>query len=467
MKLFDRLKQYPLRQNDDFIRRALSVAIPTILQQVITNMVNLLDSLMVGQLGEATITAVASASKYFLIAFFAAFGLANASGIYIAQFNGAGRSERVRQSYRFSLLSCLLVTLLFMLPAFFMPRKIGAFFTPDTAISDPIAAYMPLVAVAGLFQAYSISTQTAMRCLGDTKSSLYISIVSVFSNGFFNYIFIFGHLGFPAMGVRGAALGTLFARIIESLCTYWASRSRRFCFQTRLRDLFHLPRELALTITRRALPLCINEIGYGSGMAMVFKFYGTRGSSVLAAMNIMGTTSDLFFVLTSGMAVATTVMVSHLLGADELEKGRANAYRMYKLNFFCSLLFALLLFASSFIFPGFYNVRQEVRDMAAFFIRIYALFYIVYSSNAQAYFILRAGGDMRHTLMMDSAYFWLVNIPVVGMIANFTDWSIFTIFLAGQLTDVLKWFVSTHILTRETWVRNLTNEMGEDVETGQ
>lgn len=183
---------------------------------------------------------------------------------------------------------------------------------------------------------------------------------------------------------------------------------------------------------------------------------------MLAAMNIMGTTSDLFFVLTSGMAVATTVMVSHLLGADELEKGRANAYRMYKLNFFCSLLFALLLFASSFIFPSFYNVRQEVRDMAAFFIRIYALFYIVYSSNAQAYFILRAGGDMRHTLMMDSAYFWLVNIPVVGMIANFTDWSIFTIFLAGQLTDVLKWFVSTHILTRETWVRNLTSEMGEE-----
>lgn len=69
---------------------------------------------------------------------------------------------------------------------------------------------------------------------------------------------------------------------------------------------------------------------------------------------------------------------------------------------------------------------------------------------------------MRHTLMMDSAYFWLVNIPVVGMIANFTDWSIFTIFLAGQLTDVLKWFVSTHILTRETWVRNLTNEMGDE-----
>lgn len=101
--------------------------------------------------------------------------------------------------------------------------------------------------------------------------------------------------------------------------------------------------------------------------------------------------------------------------------------------------------------------------MAAFFIRIYALFYIVYSSNAQAYFILRAGGDMRHTLMMDSAYFWLVNIPVVGLAANFTDWSIFMLFLAGQLTDVLKWFVSTHILTREIWVRNLTSEMSEDV----
>lgn len=459
MKIFKVLHQYPLRQGDDFIPRVFKLAIPMVLQQLVTTFVNLLDNLMVGQLGDAAISGVASANKFFMIGMYAVFGLSAASGIYISQFEGAGQEERVKQSYLFSILSSGLVAVLFILPGIFMPRSIGAFFTPEKNILEPVAQYMPLAALAIIPQIYSINTQGAMRCLGETRVPLFLSFTTVVSNTVFNYIFIFGHLGMPAMGVKGAALGTLLARSLELILTYLAVKRGSYAFKVPLLHIFRVPKPLSLAILKRALPLCLNEMGYGAGMAMLFKFYGTRGLGVLAAMNIMGTVTELFFVLFSGMAVATTVIVSRPLGANQLEEARSNAYRIYKLSFLLAIFFALLMFGSSFIFPSFYNVTEDVRGMATFFIRIYSLFYLVYTVNAQGYFILRAGGDTKHTLMMDAGYFWLVNLPTVGLAAYLTDWSVLVLFLLGQMTDFFKVFVSTTLLMRESWLKNLTGEV--------
>ena len=458
MQFIQLLRRYPLRQNDDFISKTFRVAIPMVLQELVVSLVSFLDNLMVGQLGTIEISGVGASSKYLLIAFAAMMGISAASGAFISQYQGAGKPERVRQSYQFSLLSMAIVCLLMIQPAIWSPKAIGTFFTHDPAICQPVADYMPLAAIALIPQIYSFSAQNAMRCLGETRLPFYASSAAVFFNAFFNWILIFGHLGAPAMGVKGAALGTLIARSLEMFLTMLMVRKNHFVFAGHYADILRIPSDLVKSIAKRAFPLTINEVGFGAGMALLFKFYGTRGSNVLAAMNIMGSITDIFFILFSGMAVANTLIVGQALGANRLEEARSNAYRLYKLSFLLGLGFASLMFLSSFIFPHFFNVDPETREMAIFFIRIYSVFYIIYTINTQTFFTLRSGGDARHTLIMDSGWFWLVNLPVVGLATYLTDWPVLVLFFLGQMTDFFKAFLAIRLLMKEHWLKNLTLE---------
>ena len=459
MELLRKLRQYPLAQGDDFVRRVLILAIPMILQQMLTSAVNLLDNLMVGQLGDLTLSAVAAGNKFMMIGFFAIFGVTAASGVYISQFHGAGEKTRVQESFRFSLLASTLIASIFVALGVAFPREIAHFFAPDPALGAVLETYLPLAVLSFLPQVYSLNAQTAMRTLGKTTPPLFLSMLAVVGNACFNYIFIFGHLVLPALGAKGAALGTLLARLLEFVATYFVVRRFKFDFYAPLTQIFQIPSVLAKAISLKAMPLVINEIGFASGMALLFKFYATRGTEVMAAMTIMTTTSEIFFVLFSGLSVATTVVVGHALGANRLEKARSNAYRLFQLALVLALFFASLMFLSSYIVPNFYEVSPQVKAMAGFFLRIYSIFYVFYTINGMGYQIMRSGGDMRTTMIMDSGFSWCVNLPVVGMAAYLTEWPIQVLFLLGQCTDVLKGFVTARLLPKETWVRNLSAEV--------
>lgn len=462
MEFLRKLRQYPLRQDDDFIRRVLTLAIPMIIQQMLTSAVNLLDNLMVGQLGDVTLSAVAVGNKFMMIGFFAIFGVTASSGVYISQFHGAGEEGRIKESFRFSLLASSLIASLFVALGVAFPRQIASFFATDPALATVLETYLPLAIISFLPQVYSFNAQTAMRTLGRTTPPLFLSMLAVISNACFNYIFIFGYLGAPALGARGAALGTLLARLLEFVVSYTIARKFRFAFYSPLRHLFKIPRVLAKAISHKALPLVINEIGYASSMALLFKFYATRGTEVMAAMTIMTTTSEIFFVLFAGLSVATTVVVGHALGANKLEEARSNGYRLFKLALALSLFFASLMFISSFFVPNFYDVSGQVKAMAGFFLRIYSIFYVFYTISGMGYQIMRSGGDMKTTMLMDSGFAWGVNLPVVGLASYLTNWPIQVLFLLGQCTDILKGFVTAHLLPKETWVRNLSAEVAAE-----
>lgn len=457
--LLKNLREYPLFQNDNFARRVVVLAIPIMAQQMLVALVNLVDNLMVGQLGEQAMSAVALANKFFIIALFAINGVAVAASVYMSQFYGAKEYPQLQQSYRFSLITSLLISLLFVIPGIVFPVSIGSFFVQDASLHPYLREYMPLAALSYLPQVYSLNTQNAMRTLGETKKPLMLSFLAVVSNVFFNYLFIFGKIGLPALGVKGAALGTVMARLVELIACRLVLKHNDFPFSGPLKDALQISPPIAKAISVKALPLVLNEIGYSSGMALLLKFYGTRGRNVIASMTIMLTTSELFFVLFGGLAVATTVVVGHELGSNNLEKARSNAYRLYKLGILLCSFFALLMFIFSFFVPNLYDVSEQVKAMAGFFLRVYSIFYVFYIINGMAYQILRVGGDMKLTMAMDAGFFWLINVPVVGLAAYLTDWSVFIIFVLGQMTDFFKIFLSSHLLSRETWLRNLTKDV--------
>lgn len=450
-----------LKENKTFYLKVLALAIPFMLQQLITSSVNLLDTLMVGQLGDAAIAGVAAANRYYMIANFGLFGVGGAVSIYLAQYFGAKDEEHMRQTFRYAILSAYVIVTPFVVLGLLFPDTILGFFTKDAAVIEQGSTYLRLALLTYIPMALSITIGNSMRSLGETKVPLYASITAILTNAVFNYALIFGHFGLPRWGVAGAAVATIIARVVEVVIFLVILNRRHFVFNTHIRDLFKISGKLSRVITVKAIPLTTNEILWSSGMATLFMFYSTRGTEVMAGMSISGSVADLFFTLFGGMAVATTVMISQELGANHLDEARTNAYKLMRFSIMLAVGLGLLMFASSYIATGFFNVSDYSKQTAQNFLRIQSFMFWIYMTNAQCFFILRAGGDTRSTLAMDAVFMWLVNIPAVGIVAYLTDWNVFGLYLVGQSTDFIKLAFAYGLVRREKWVKNLTHSHEE------
>jgi putative MATE family efflux protein len=452
-----------IQKNKTFYLRVLALAVPFMLQQLIGSSVNLLDNLMVGQLGDAAIAGVASANKYYMIAMFGIMGLSGAAGIFIAQYYGAKDPEHVKQSFRYSLIASYVIILPFVIFGWFFPDTIIRFFTNDVAVIEQGSLYLRIALFTYIPMTFSMTVGNAMRSVGETKIPLYTSIVAILSNGFFNYCLIFGNFGFPKMGVQGAALATIIARVIEVIVIAIVLHKKHFVFNTKIKDLFKISPKLEKAITLKAIPLTTNEIFWSSGMSLLFKFYSTRGTEVMAGMSISGTVADIFFTLFGGMTVATTVIISQALGANKLDEARKDAYKLLHFSQGLAVFLGLLMFGASFIVPQWYDVSDVSRQTATAFLQIMAGMFWLYMSNAQCFFILRAGGDTKSTLLMDAVFMWAINLPAVGLVAYLTRWNVYAIYLVGQSTDFLKFFLAYKLVKKEKWVKNLSHVHEEKV----
>lgn len=444
--------------NKEFYKTALAVAIPLMFQQLITSSVNLIDNLMVGQLGDAALGGVAAVNRYYMIATFGTNGVLAAAAIFIAQYFGAKDMQKIKESFRFSILSAFVIMVPFGLAGLFVPELIVTFFTEDVHILKEGIDYIGVAAYTFFPMALSLSITNAFRACGETKKPLIIGVLSALCNCVFNYILIFGHFGFPVMGVKGAALATLIARVFEMVTLLIVLKLSDMPFKSRVKNLLKFPMDLAQRIIIKAAPLAVNEVLWSTGMATIFKFYSTRGAEVMSGYSISSTTSDLFFVLFGGMAVASNVLISQELGANRLDEARDNGYRLLGFSTALAVVFGAAMFGSSFVVPNMYNVTDAAKNVAISMLRIQGCMFWNYMFTCMCYFILRAGGDTKNTLLMDSGFMWTCNIPLLGLATYFTDLPIIGLYLVGQVTDFIKLVISFKMVRKEKWVHNLTAE---------
>ena len=439
-----------------FQKTVLMIAVPLMLQQLIVSSVNLIDNLMVGQLGDMALSGVSMANRFYMIVWAGVNGMIASSVIYLSQYNGANDTNHMKQSFRFMIVSSYILCIALFIIAFFFPEMVIAFFIKDVEVIRLGSAYLKIAAISYLPSVISLCIASAFRALGETKKPLYISVISVLTNAVFNYLLIFGVFGFPKLGVVGAAIATLIARSVEALIYLWMLKVSDMPFKTKVSNIFTFDFELAKRITIRAFPLCVNEIMWSFGMSTLVRSYSHRGLVVNTAYSMSSTISDLFFVLFGGMATASTVLIGTPLGANKLEEAKENAYKLLGFSLILAGVILILMFATSYVAPYFYNVSMEAKHLSANFLRIMALFFVLYMFNTSIYFILRAGGDTKSTLFMDSGFMWMLNIPLVMLLAYHTNLHVLIVYAIGQSTDVLKACVSYYLLKKEKWVKNLT-----------
>lgn len=445
-----------------FYKRVIAIVLPIVVQQLITNFVSMLDNIMVGQVGTYPMSGVAIANQLIFVFTLCIFGAISGAGIFGAQFYGDGNHEGVRQAFRYKLWVSVMLTLgaiaVFLL---WDTPLISAYLngTPEeNALTLGFAKdYLAVMLIGLLPYALTQIYASTLRETGQTFVPMLSGLVAVVVNLFLNWVFIFGKLGAPALGVVGAAVATVISRFVElAIIAIWThANAWRNLFAEGLYKTLLIPSRIVGTITKKGLPLLMNEALWSMSMAMILRCYSVRGIDVVAAYNINSTITQLFNVIALAMGNAIAILIGQLLGAGEMEQARENNRKLITFGLFLGVGVGAVMASCSGLFPRFYDTTESIRSMAAGFICIAAAYMPVLSYVHSAYFTLRSGGRTGITVLFDCVYSWLVYVPVAYLLSSHTNLPILAVFAIVQGTDLIKAAVGAVLIKKGVWLRNI------------
>ena len=448
-----------------FYRRVLAVALPIIIQNGITNFVSLLDNIMVGQVGTVQMSGVAIVNQLMFVFNLCIFGAVSGAGIFTAQYFGSQKHEGIRHTFRFKILIGVILTILGIALLLTSGQSlIGLYLqgdgSPEEAAQTLSYGWQYLLVMLWGLPAFALSTSysSTLRECNQTMVPMVAGICAVLVNLCLNYILIFGHFGFPMMGIRGAAMATVISRYIElAIVASWTHlHSDQNPFIRSAFRSMHIPRQLFGQIMTKGFPLLINEALWSIGMAVLNQSYSTRGLDVVAAQNISSTLYNLSSVVFLSMGNAVGIIMGQMLGANRSEAEiRDQNSKLMATSVLSCLMFGGLMASMSGIFPRIYNTTNDVRTLATMLICISAIMMPFNAYTNACYFTLRSGGQTMVTFLFDSCYVWLVCVPLAFLLSRYTTIPIIPLYAICQATDILKSTIGAIMVKKGRWIQNL------------
>ena len=450
-----------------FYRTVVGIVLPIIVQMSVTNLVNLLDNIMVGQLGTAELSGVAIGNQLMFVFNLSVFGGLAGPGIFTAQYFGAQDLEGVRNSLRLKLwIAFVLLAAAVVVFLGFGPQLVSNYLTGQ---GDPQQAarmlehaldYIHIMMIGFVPLVLSFSFAGTLRECGETLLPMKAGIAGVLTNLVGNYVLIYGHLGFPALGVKGAAIATVFSRFVELGIILYATRSgTRHTFMHGTLRTLKLEASFVKTVLKKGAPLLVNEFFWSLGMATLTQIYSIRGLNVLAAYNIANVVNQMFIVFFLSMGNAVSVLVGQSLGANRMEKARGDVWRLMALSFVTCIAIGTVMATLSPFFPLMYNTTEDVRHLATRLILTMAVFMPMYSISHASYFTLRSGGSTVITFLFDSGYMWVINIPLALALTHWTSLPIWWLFPLCEAAGILKMLLGLYFVRSGRWIRNIVSKL--------
>ena len=449
--------------NRKFIRAFFTIAAPAMVQQIITFGVSLLDTLMIGGISNEAVSAVYAVNQITFLFFLAISGLVAGAGIFIQQFYGSKDKEHLIQSYRHKILAVtlgliIMITLILLFGGYLLEFYVREDANP-TVVIDLAHQYLPYILISFIPYVFTAVYATSMREIGKTGYPTIASAIAFIVNGVGNYLLIY----VAKLGVTGAGIATLVARIVELIVI--AIISEKVHLFT-LKETFHhftIEKRLFGTINKKGFPLLINELLWSSGMVMVSLAYASR-PNVLAAFGVVNTMSNLFMILFIGLSVGISVMVGNLLGAGKIDEAKHNAKRLTILGVIMGMVISVIMISLSGVIPEiFKEVNADQKHLASQLMIVYfsfVPFFVIASSN---FMILRSGGRSAMVLILDSVLMWFILVPLVYILANFTEINIIWLYVAAQSVDIFKAGLGLILIKKSRWAKNLTTEYEEAI----
>lgn len=447
--------------NRNFLKNTLRLALPIAFQQLLVSCAQLVDTAMVTKLGNVVVSAVGVSSRWIFLMNLFYFGISSGSAALISQFWGAKEKKNIQKSFGVALLFGAGVAVVFSLSMFTFPQYLIRVFTEEQEVIDAAVQYMRIVAFMGIFSAFNQISCTALRATERVNPPLVTSFISVATNTALNYILINGKLGFPALGIKGAALATLTSTALQSVLLFIVLRTSKDIFSGKLREFFKLSKAFVRRFSIVCLPVVFNEVAWAIGTNIYVMVFARQGNEAYAGYTIFSSIEQIAFVFFVGICHACSIMTGKTIGEGDSD----GAYKLAK-KFVVMTPIIGIITGTVFIFirnPILSLLEIETQgafDIASKLIMIYCLWLpirnIPYTLIVGTF---RAGGDTKVGIFYDCISLYLIGVPVVAILGLIVKVDFEYLLIAMYICeDIPKSIMSIRRFISKRWIKNLTDK---------
>ncbi|WP_129598372.1 MATE family efflux transporter [Anaerophilus nitritogenes] len=458
-KIIQNLYKY-LFQDKKFYQNLYKIALPIIIQNFIASSLNMVDTMMIGRVGEIQIAAVGIANQYFFLFNLLLIGICSGCGIFISQFWGKRDIVNIKKVLGMGMIAGAVLATIFTVIALYIPNQIINIFNTDPKVISEGVKYLKIVCISYIFTAITFNFGFASRCIENAILPMIVSSFALLFNTFFNYVFIFGNFGSKAMGVEGAALATLLARIIEASLLVGYIYFSKGVLAAKCSEMFSLSKDFIKKVLDTVIPVVLNEGCWGLGFVVYSVAYGRIGMQAMAAVQICNTVQNVFMVFIFGMSNASVVMIGNQIGAGHEDQAKIYAKRFSLLACLVGICLASILAISAPFILSFFNISDTVYHSALMILYINAGILLIRVFNCLLIVgILRAGGDAKRALFIEAFTMWCIGVPLAFLGAFYFKLPVHYVVALVTVEELFKFILGIPRLLSNKWIRNITENM--------
>ena len=450
-----------------FYRMLMAIAVPIMVQNAITNFVSLLDNIMVGRVGTEQMSGVAIVNQIMFIYFLCLFGGHSGAGIFTAQYYGYKDNKGIQYTFRYKLWIGLLITVAaILIMHFFGTDLIGMYLNESSGGGDLQATlqyglgYMRIIFLSMPLVFVSLTYSSTLRECGETVVPMRAALVAVLVNLVFNYLLIYGKLGFPKLGVYGAAVATDLSRLVECviIVSWLHMHSGKHPFIRGIYRSVLIPMRVVKQFFVTGAPLLVNETLWSCGIFLLNQSYSMRGLNAVAGQNISSTINNVYNIAFIAMGDAVAIIVGQLLGAGKMKEAKDTDNKIIAASVMIGFLLMILLIVTAPVLPRAYNTNDEVKHLAMLFLIVQGLATPKDAFLHATYFTLRSGGKTIITFLFDSVFMCLVSVPVAFILSRYTGMHVIAIFAVVHAMDLIKCVIGYVLVKKNVWMKNIVDD---------
>lgn len=432
------------------------IALPIILQNLMQSTVNMLDTLMVGQLGSVEIASVGLGNQIYMLLNMVLFGISSGGAIFIAQFWGKKEKSGIWKMEGVMFTFSLIISFLFMVASVFAPKFLIGLYSKDFHVIEIGARYLRIVAFSFPFFAMSFAFSMALRSTEHVKLPMVATMISLVLNAILNYLLIFGIGFFPSLGIVGAAIATCISRIVECFILFIVAYSKKYEVASSVKNLFSFTFFEVRKFIKIAFPVIINEAIWGLGTSMHSLIMGRTSTEAISAFNITGTISQITWVFFIGVGNAAGIIIGKKIGEGNETEARKYANTLSWFMPVMAIFIGLLLIPISKFLPFMFNVEANILVQAKMMLMILMCCYPLNAFNmCWVVGICRAGGDTVFAAIIDVCFMWIIAIPLAACVAYFTNVQPYIIYICLLSEQIFKAIVGFYRIKSGKWLHNV------------
>ena len=443
----------------EFYSNVARLAIPSMLQQLLSSAMGMVDTMMVSAIG--MVTPVGIGSQVGNICGAVSFGVMEGTGIYASQFYGAKDKDNLQRTFGLSLVINLALGLAVFGLIVFFSRSILGFYTKDEAVIPNALIYLNIVKFSYPLMTCAMTFNYFYRCIHKTNVSMWIGIISMSTNCLANYVLIYGKFGFPQMGVAGAAWGTLLSQVVSLTLYLSYSLINKVMFLGPISKMLDISMLFFNKVMLRTYPTIINEALFGFGTSLYVKAYSLLGTRVTDAYYVANTISNMFFSVCNGLSVSGSMLMGAELGRGDVKKAITESRWFLYLGIVLSAILGVIIIGASGPLVALFNLSDpDVQSLSIGIVKVMALRVALRMVVVVIFSSLRAGGDSRFLMILDCGIVWLVGIPLIySLVLLFKLDNFIIIYLIAQLELVVRIVIGLRRFVSNRWAVNLTSEV--------